>query len=140
MERRGRGDKIRLLVAKPGIDSHWAGAALLATSLRNAGMEAIYTGLYQSPEMIVTAALQEDVEGIALSMLAGQHLEVASEVMRLLRERGAGHICVFAGGIIPEGDKPLLESLGLTGNYGPNADVSLIVDHIRGRVLAARQP
>ena len=106
-------EKIRVLVAKPGLDGHDRGAKVVARALRDAGMEVIYTGIRQTPEMIVTAALQEDVDIIGLSCLSGAHLELFTEVMAWLREKGMTNVSVVAGGIIPEDDVPILENIGI---------------------------
>lgn len=128
------GKKIRILVAKPGVDGHDRGAVVLCQAFRNAGMEVIYTGLWQTADMIVNAAVAEDVDVIALSSMGNTHLFYFPEVMRLLKERKADDICVVGGGIIPEGDKPELEKAGVTGNMGPGTPLEVIIDHIVKRV------
>ena len=130
--------KIRVLVAKPGLDTHWRGATVIAQALRDAGMEVIYTGTYQSPEMVVNTAIQEDSDVIAMSFLGGSHNPLSREVVRLLKERNVENICLVAGGIIPDHDKPYLESLGVTGNYGPGTPLDVIVNHIKERVRKER--
>ncbi|HEY8849959.1 MAG TPA: cobalamin B12-binding domain-containing protein, partial [Thermoanaerobaculia bacterium] len=105
--------KIRVLIAKPGLDGHDRGAKIIARALRDAGMEVIYTGLRQTPEQIVSAAIQEDVDAIGLSILSGAHNVLFPEIMRLLKEEGGDDIIVFAGGIIPEQDIPKLKALGI---------------------------
>jgi len=130
--------KIRILVAKPGTDSHYKGAELLCQILRNAGMEVIYTGRYQTSEMIVNAALAEDVDVVALSSLAWSQKAYYTEVARMLKERGAGDICVVGGGIIAESDKPALLAAGVTGLYGPGTPYQEMIDHIVQRVKKDR--
>ena len=130
--------KIRILVAKPGTDSHYKGAELLCQILRNAGMEVIYTGRYQTSEMIVNAALAEDVDVVALSSLAWSQKAYYTEVARMLKERGAGDICVVGGGIIAESDKPALLAAGVTGLYGPGTPYQEMIDHIVQRVKKER--
>ena len=124
-------EKIRVLVAKPGLDGHDRGAKVVARALRDAGMEVIYTGIRQTPEMIVTAALQEDVDIIGLSCLSGAHLELFTEVMAWLREKGMTNVSVVAGGIIPEDDVPVLENIGIKAVFGPGTRLSDIVDAIK---------
>jgi len=130
--------KIRILVAKPGTDSHYKGAELLCQILRNAGMEVIYTGRYQTSEMIVNAAIAEDVDVVALSSLAWSQKAYYTEVARMLKERGAGDICVVGGGIIAESDKPALLAAGVTGLYGPGTPYQEMIDHIVQRVKKER--
>jgi len=130
--------KIRILVAKPGTDSHYKGAELLCQILRNAGMEVIYTGRYQTSEMIVNAAIAEDVDVVALSSLAWSQKAYYTEVARMLKERGAGDICVVGGGIIAESDKPALLAAGVTGLYGPGTPYQEMIDHIVQRVKKDR--
>lgn len=122
--------KIRLLLSKPGSDGHDRGATVLAVALRDAGIEVIYTGLYQTSEMIVNAAIEEDVDVIALSNLGSSHIAFGTEIMELLKKKGASHICVIGGGIITEKEKPVLEKIGVTGNYGPGTPIDVIVNHI----------
>lgn len=123
--------KIRVLVAKPGLDGHDRGAKVVARALRDAGMEVIYTGIRQTPEMIVGAALQEDVDVIGLSCLSGAHMELFSDVMEGLLEKGMDDVLVVAGGIIPEGDIPALEKIGIKAIFGPGTRTSDIVDSIK---------
>ncbi|MER3398471.1 MAG: methylmalonyl-CoA mutase [Chloroflexota bacterium] len=130
------GRKIRVLIAKPGLDGHDRGAKVIARALRDAGMEVIYTGIRQTPEMIVNAALQEDVDVIGLSILSGAHLELVPPIMGLLRERGLTDVLVLVGGIIPNEDKPALKSLGVAEVFGPGTPVTEIVDYIRRAVEA----
>jgi len=123
--------KIRVLVAKPGLDGHDRGAIVVAAALRDAGMEVIYSGLHQTPEMIVETAIQEDVDVVGLSVLSGAHMTIFRKVKKLLDERGAGNIILTGGGIIPEEDqKELLES-GTVALFGPGATTQKIVDFIR---------
>jgi methylmalonyl-CoA mutase C-terminal domain/subunit len=123
--------KIRVLVAKPGLDGHDRGAKVVARALRDAGMEVIYTGLRQTPEMIVDAALQEDVDVIGLSILSGAHGSLVPRVMRLLREKGLEKVRVFVGGIIPEADIPGLRAAGVTAVFGPGTPTADVVAAIR---------
>ncbi len=122
--------KIRVLIAKPGLDGHDRGAKVVARGLRDAGMEVIYTGLRQTPEQIVNAAIQEDVDFIGLSILSGAHNHLFPEIMRLLRERGGEDIHVFAGGIIPEDDIPYLNSIGIERVFLPGTKILEVVDYI----------
>jgi methylmalonyl-CoA mutase C-terminal domain/subunit len=124
--------KIRVLVAKPGLDGHDRGAKVVARALRDAGMEVIYTGLRQSPEQIVSAAAQEDVEAIGLSILSGAHLPICRRVLELLAERGMKDVRVFVGGIIPAQDVPELKKLGVAEVFLPGASTQDIVRLIRG--------
>ena len=123
--------KIRVLVAKPGLDGHDRGAKVVARALRDAGMEVIYTGLRQTPEMIAEAALQEDVDVVGLSILSGAHMALAPRIMELLKANGQDDVKVFIGGIIPDEDIPRLKELGITGVYGPGASTDTIVREIR---------
>ncbi len=127
--------KIRVLVAKPGLDGHDRGAKVVARALRDAGMEVIYTGLRQTPEMIAEAALQEDVDIIGLSILSGAHMALVPRVLELLKENEMEHVKVFVGGIIPDEDVPALLELGVTGVYGPGTLTEDIVRDIH-RVLS----
>ena len=122
---------IRVLVAKPGLDGHDRGAQIVARALRDAGMEVIYTGIRQTPEMIVAAALQEDVDCIGLSMLSGGHVEYSSELIRLLREHDASDIKVVVGGIVAPGDDELLRGVGVTAVFGPGSSMADIVLTVR---------
>ncbi len=126
--------KIRVLIAKPGLDGHDRGAKVIARALRDAGMEVIYTGLRQTPEQIVAAAVQEDVDAIGLSILSGAHNVLFPEIMRLLKEQGASEIAVFAGGIIPEQDIPKLKSMGIREIFLPGTPTSTAVNAIRDAV------
>jgi methylmalonyl-CoA mutase C-terminal domain/subunit len=123
-------EKIRVLVAKPGLDGHDRGAKVVARALRDAGMEVIYTGIRQTPEMIVEVALQEDVDVIGLSCLSGAHMELFSEVMERLKQRGMGSVLVVAGGIIPEDDVPPLREIGIKAVFGPGTPTSEITGSI----------
>ena len=123
--------KIRVLVAKPGLDGHDRGAKVVARALRDAGMEVIYTGLRQTPEMIAEAALQEDVDVVGLSILSGAHMALAPRVLELLKANGQGNVHVFVGGIIPDEDVPRLHEMGVTGIYGPGASTEDIIREIR---------
>ncbi len=123
--------KIRVLVAKPGLDGHDRGAKVVARALRDAGMEVIYTGLRQTPEMIAEAALQEDVDVVGLSILSGAHMALAPRLMELLKSNGQMDVKVFIGGIIPDEDIPRLKEIGVNGVYGPGASTDDIVKDIR---------
>lgn len=127
--------KIRVLIAKPGLDGHDRGAKIIARALRDAGMEVIYTGLRQTPEMIVDAALQEDVDVIGLSILSGAHMVLVPRIMELLKANELDHVRVFVGGIIPDGDAPKLMEMGVTGVHGPGTSTELVVQEIRRCVL-----
>jgi methylmalonyl-CoA mutase C-terminal domain/subunit len=126
--------KIRVLVAKPGLDGHDRGAKVIARALRDAGMEVIYTGLRQTPEMIVNAALQEDVQVIGLSILSGAHNVIVPRLMELLREKGMTDVVVVVGGIIPSADAEELKRLGVAQVFQPGASLQGIVEFIRGSV------
>lgn len=126
--------KIRVLIAKPGLDGHDRGAKVVARALRDAGMEVIYTGLRQTPEMIVSAALQEDVDAIGLSILSGAHMHYFQEVKRLLDEQGASDILLFGGGIIPDEDVPKLKAMGVAAVFGPGTLTQEIVEFLEREV------
>ena len=126
-----RGDKIRVLIAKPGLDGHDRGAKVVARALRDAGMEVIYTGIRQTPETIIEAALKEDVDIIGLSCLSGAHRGLFTEVMEGLKSRAMKDIIVVAGGIIPEEDIPFLEEMGIKAVFGPGALTSDIVGTVK---------
>ena len=126
--------KIRVLVAKPGLDGHDRGAKVVARALRDAGMEVIYTGLRQTPEMIAEAALQEDVDVVGLSILSGAHMALAPRVLELLKANGQGHVRVFLGGIVPDEDVPRLKEMGVSGIYGPGASTEDIIREVRESV------
>lgn len=123
--------RIRVLIAKPGLDGHDRGAKVVARALRDAGMEVIYTGLRQTPEMIVSAALQEDVDAVGLSVLSGAHMHYFGEVRRLLKEQGADDILLFGGGIIPDEDVPHLKAMGVAAVFGPGTSTQDIVEFLR---------
>jgi len=127
---------IRVLVAKPGLDGHDRGAKVIARALRDAGMEVIYTGLRQTPEMIVNAALQEDVQVIGLSILSGAHNAIVPRVMELLRERDMTDVLVIVGGIIPDEDAEQLKQQGVGAVFQPGASLDAIVEFIRAKVLS----
>ncbi|MDA0311496.1 MAG: cobalamin B12-binding domain-containing protein [Gemmatimonadetes bacterium] len=123
--------KIRVLVAKPGLDGHDRGAKVIASSFRDAGFEVIYTGLHQTPEMIVSASVQEDVDVVAMSILSGAHLTLFPRVKELLNEAGSGHVLLTGGGIIPEDDIAELEASGVGRLFGPGTPTSAAIDYIR---------
>ena len=123
--------KIRVLVAKPGLDGHDRGAKVVARALRDAGMEVIYTGLRQTPEMIAESALQEDVDAVGISILSGAHMALVPRVLELLKKNGQESVKVFLGGIIPDEDVPNLLSLGVAGVYGPGTLTEQIIEDIR---------
>ncbi len=124
--------KIRVLVGKPGLDGHDRGAKVVAAALRDAGMEVIYTGLHQTPEQIVKAAIQEDVDVVALSILSGAHMTLFPRVLGLLRERGRADVLVTGGGIIPSEDIEKLRALGVGQLFGPGTTTAEAVEYIRG--------
>jgi methylmalonyl-CoA mutase C-terminal domain/subunit len=126
--------KIRVVIAKPGLDGHDRGAKVIARALRDAGMEVIYTGLRQTPEQIVAAALQEDADAIGLSILSGAHNHICPRVMRLLKEQGLDDVLVVVGGIIPDVDLPGLRQIGIRGVFRPGSPMQEIVDFIKGNV------
>jgi methylmalonyl-CoA mutase C-terminal domain/subunit len=126
--------KIRLLIGKVGLDGHDRGAKIIARALRDAGYEVIYTGLHQTPEMVVATALQEDVDGIGLSLLSGAHNTIFPKVTRLLRERGGGGIVVFGGGIIPDEDIVVLKQAGVRTVFTPGASTREVIDWVRANV------
>ena len=123
--------QLRILIAKPGLDGHDRGAKVIARALRDAGMEVIYAGLRQTPEMIVEAALQEDVDAVGLSILSGAHMTLVPRVVEGLRRAGLDHVKVFVGGIIPDEDVPALKGLGVAGIFGPGANTQEIADFVR---------
>ncbi|NLF76255.1 MAG: cobalamin B12-binding domain-containing protein [Chloroflexi bacterium] len=131
-------EKIRVLVAKPGLDGHDRGAKVIARALRDAGMEVIYTGLRQTPEMIVEAALQEDVDVVGLSILSGAHMALVPRVLELLRAEGLNDVLVLIGGIIPDDDVPALLEMGVSGVFGPGTNTQDIVQHITAKLGARR--
>ena len=123
--------KIRVLIAKPGLDGHDRGAKVVARALRDAGMEVIYTGIRQTPEMIVEAALQEDVDVVGLSILSGAHTTLFPRIINLLKENGLDDVLVVAGGIIPDEDVPALNELGIRGIFGPGTSTQEVVKFIK---------
>ncbi|NPV13344.1 cobalamin B12-binding domain-containing protein [candidate division WOR-3 bacterium] len=123
--------KLRILIAKPGLDGHDRGAKVVARALRDAGFEVIYTGLHQTPEMIAEAAIQEDVDAVGLSILSGAHMTLFPEVMRLLKEKGGEDILVFGGGIIPQEDMEQLYRMGCGRLFGPGTPTQEIVDYLK---------
>jgi methylmalonyl-CoA mutase C-terminal domain/subunit len=125
---------LRILVAKPGLDGHDRGAKIVARALRDAGFEVIYTGLHQTPEMIAAAAVQEDVDGVGLSIMSGAHLTLFPAVVDALKQRGATDVTVFGGGIIPQDDIPKLRDSGVSQVFLPGTTTQSIVDWIRGNV------
>jgi methylmalonyl-CoA mutase C-terminal domain/subunit len=131
---KGKERRIRVIVAKPGLDGHDRGAKVVARALRDAGMEVIYTGLRQTPEQIVEAALQEDVDVIGLSILSGAHNYLVPRVVELLRKAGATDVLVTVGGIIPEEDLKGLDELGVKGVFGPGTTTDAIVSYIKQNV------
>ncbi len=135
---KGEDRKIRILVAKPGLDGHDRGALVLCRAFRDAGMEVIYTGFLATPEQVAQMAIDEDVDVVAMSLLNGAHMTAFPRVGKLLKEKGATDILLVGGGIIPDEDKPLLEKQGITGNYGPGTPLKTIIDHITGRVHRER--
>jgi methylmalonyl-CoA mutase, C-terminal domain len=128
--------RIRVVIAKPGLDGHDRGAKVIARALRDAGMEVIYTGLRQTPEQIVAAALQEDADVIGMSILSGAHMHICPRVMDLLREKGLDDVLVVVGGIIPDVDIPKLRDIGIKGIFLPGTSMQGIIDFIREHVRA----
>ena len=129
--------KIRILVAKPGLDGHDRGAKVVARALRDAGFEVIYTGLHQTPEMIAAAAVQEDVDGVGLSIMSGAHNTLFPAVIDALKEQGAEDVVVFGGGIVPKDDLPRLEKIGVRGVFAPGTPLADIVKWVRDNVTPA---
>ena len=125
--------RIRILTAKVGLDGHDRGIKVISRALRDAGVEVIYTGLHQTPEMVVEAAIQEDVDGIGIGLLSGAHMTLIPEVLRLLRERGAGDIVVFGGGIIPDPDIAALQKLGVDRLFTPGTSLDEVVRYVNER-------
>jgi methylmalonyl-CoA mutase C-terminal domain/subunit len=121
----------RILIAKPGLDGHEVGAKLIARALRDAGMEVIYTGPRQTPEMIVETAIQEDVDIIGLSILSGAHKELSARIINLLKEKGSGDMPVIMGGIIPSHDIPALKDIGVREIFGPGTDTRRVIEAVR---------
>jgi methylmalonyl-CoA mutase C-terminal domain/subunit len=132
------GKKLRVLIAKPGLDGHDRGAKVVARALSNAGMEVLYSGLHQTPEQIVATALDEDVGAIGLSVLSGAHRSMFSRVVTLLREKGATDVLVFGGGTIPKKDLSMLEALGVGRIFGPGTETREIVAYLESRLPGAR--
>lgn len=126
--------RLRIIVAKPGLDGHDRGAKIIARALRDAGFEVIYTGLHQTPEMVAEAAVQEDADAVGLSVLSGAHMTLFPEVIRLLKERGAGDVVLFGGGIIPEEDAKKLKEMGVKEIFTPGASTEDIVKWVREKV------
>ena len=129
---------VKVLLAKPGIDGHDRGMFVLAKAFRDAGMDVLYAGLLPTPEEVVDTAINEDVDVIALSLLNGAHLVVFKKVADLMKKRGIDDIAIVGGGTIPDADRPKLEKLGITGNYGPGTPLKTIIDHIMMRAEEAR--
>ena len=125
---------LRIIVAKPGLDGHDRGAKIIARALRDAGFEVIYTGLHQTPEMIVAAAIQEDVDAVGLSVLSGAHMTIFPAIIDLLKDKGAADIAVFGGGIIPQDDVPKLKEKGVAEVFLPGSSTQVIIDWIRANV------
>jgi methylmalonyl-CoA mutase C-terminal domain/subunit len=132
-------ERIRVLLAKPGLDGHDRGVKVIARALRDAGMEVIYTGLRQTPEMVVSAALQEDVDAIGLSILSGAHMTLFPRVVELAREAGLDDVIIFGGGIIPDEDIPRLKELGVNEVFTPGARMEDIIEFIRNNSRRAPQ-
>ena len=130
----GNAQKIRVLIAKPGLDGHDRGAKVIARALRDAGMEVIYTGLHQTPEMIGEAALQEDVDAIGLSILSGAHMALFPRIMEELKKRGLNDVLVYAGGIIPDDDIPAIKEKGIAAVFGPGTPMEEAVRFVRANV------
>jgi methylmalonyl-CoA mutase, C-terminal domain len=133
----GSDRRIRVLVAKPGLDGHDRGALILCRALRDAGMEVIYTGFLATPEQVSQMAIDEDVDVVAMSLLNGAHMTAFPKVAKLIREKGGDDILLVGGGIIPDDDKPRLEKLGITGNYGPGTPLKTIIEHVE-RIVRER--
>ena len=133
----GSDKRIRVLVAKPGLDGHDRGALILCRAFRDAGMEVIYTGFLATPEQVSQMAIDEDVDVVAMSLLNGAHMTAFPKVAKLVREKGGDDILLVGGGIIPDDDKPRLEKLGITGNYGPGTTLKTIIDHVE-RIVRER--
>ncbi len=126
--------RLRILVAKPGLDGHDRGAKIIARALRDAGFEVVYTGLHQTPEMIAAAAVQEDVDAVGLSVMSGAHMTLFPAVVSLLRQQGAAEVVVFGGGIIPQEDVPRLKELGVAEVFLPGTPTQAAIDWIRANV------
>ena len=130
-------ERIRIVIAKPGLDGHDRGAKVIARALRDAGMEVVYTGLHQTPEQIVQTVLQEDADAVGLSVLSGAHMTLFKRVVELLQENELGDVVIFGGGIVPEADIPELESMGVAKIFTPGATMPDIVDWVQANVGAA---
>ena len=139
VSKRTQQKKIRILVAKPGLDGHDRGALVLCRAFRDAGMEVIYSGLLPTPEQVVQMAIDEDVDVVALSLLNGAHMTAFPRVAGLLKEKGAGDIIIVGGGIIPPQDRKKLQKFGITGNFGPGTSLKEIIEHIKSRVKTERK-
>ncbi len=126
--------KIRVLIAKPGLDGHDRGAKIIARALRDGGMEVIYTGLHQTPEMIAEAALQEDVDAVGLSILSGAHMALFPRIVEEMKKRGLDDVLVYAGGIIPDDDIPAIKAMGVAGVFGPGTPMEEAVRFVRDNV------
>ncbi len=130
--------KIRVLVAKPGLDGHDRGAKVVARALRDAGMEVVYTGIRQTPEMIVEAAVQEDVDVVGLSILSGAHLELFPPIIEGLKKRGKTEVLIVAGGIIPDEDIPILQKMGIKAVFGPGTPTNKIIEFIKNELTGRK--
>jgi len=126
--------KIRILVSKLGLDGHDRGALVICRALRDAGMEVIYSGLFNTPEQVVKTAIEEDVDVVAMSLLNGAHLTLFPKVAKLFKEKNIDDILIVGGGVIPESDKDALEKEGITGNFGPGTSLNTIIDHIQKNI------
>ncbi len=126
--------KIRVVVAKPGLDGHDRGAKVISRALRDAGMEVIYTGLHQTPQQVVETVVQEDPDCVCLSILSGAHNALFPKIMELLKEKGIADVLVMAGGVIPDDDIPVLKDIGVEGFFGPGTELKTIVDYIRSHL------
>lgn len=129
---------IRVLVAKPGLDGHDRGAKVIARALRDAGMEVIYTGIRQTPEMIVEAAIQEDVDAVLMSILSGAHMAIFPKVMELLKQNQVDDVLIAAGGILPDEDIPAIKAMGIKGCFGPGTSTDEIIKFVRSNIQADR--
>jgi methylmalonyl-CoA mutase, C-terminal domain len=131
--------RIRILVAKMGLDGHDRGALVICRALRDAGMEVIYSGLFCTPQQVAKTAIDEDVDAIAMSLLNGAHLTLFPKVAKILKEQGIDDILLIGGGVIPEKDKKLLEKEGITGNFGPGTPLTTIINHINSKIKKKRE-
>jgi methylmalonyl-CoA mutase, C-terminal domain len=131
--------RIRILVAKMGLDGHDRGALVICRALRDAGMEVIYSGLFCTPQQVAKTAIDEDVDAIAMSLLNGAHLTLFPKVAKILKEQSIDDILLIGGGVIPEKDKKLLENEGITGNFGPGTPLSTIINHINSNIKKKRE-